>query len=98
MARAKVLSGSENPFNIHEDPPTTSDKHQAHQGRQQHANGDPHKGLGDNDSDTSDCSVLSQKHQRRIDPAAHEDMIKFAESFQGITERYRLIDRIGEGT
>lgn len=31
------------------------------------------------------------------DPSLQEDMLKFQETFTGITERFRLVGRIGEG-
>jgi cell division control protein 7 len=40
------------------------------------------------DSDESDDTV---------DPAVAEDIARFQETFKGITERFRLINRIGEG-
>lgn len=32
-----------------------------------------------------------------VDENVAEDMLKFEETFRGITKRYRLINRIGEG-
>lgn len=32
-----------------------------------------------------------------LDENVAEDMLKFEESFRGITKRYRLVNRIGEG-
>lgn len=43
---------------------------------------------GYSDSDESDFTV---------DPVVQEDMDKFEETFKGIKERFRLINRIGEG-
>ena len=42
----------------------------------------------DDDSDDSDGVM---------DAAVQEDMNKFQETFEGITKRFRLINRIGEG-
>ncbi|KAL3426123.1 cell cycle protein [Phlyctema vagabunda] len=41
------------------------------------------------DSDDSECLV---------DPAVQDDMDKFEDTFKGIQDRFRLINRIGEGT
>jgi cell division control protein 7 len=43
----------------------------------------------------SDCS---EESSGSIDPAVKEDMEKFQASFEGISEKFRLINRIGEGT
>lgn len=32
-----------------------------------------------------------------VEPAVQEDIERFQQTFKGITERYRLINRIGEG-
>jgi cell division control protein 7 len=45
-------------------------------------------------------SVFSDDEERveeEIDELVLEDMQKFEESFRGITKRYRLLNRIGEG-
>lgn len=39
----------------------------------------------------------SDESDDEIDESVAEDMQKFEESFRGITRRYRLINRIGEG-
>lgn len=43
----------------------------------------------------SGCTVSSDEEE--IDEGVAEDMQKFEESFKGITKRYRLLNRIGEG-
>ncbi|KAM3072066.1 Cell division control protein 7 [Clarireedia jacksonii] len=40
----------------------------------------------------------SDESEDTVDPAVAEDIAKFQETFKGITERFRLINRIGEGT
>ena len=51
----------------------------------------------DRESELSDDSDISQEKHRKISPNVLEDMVKFEESFKGITQRFRLINRIGEG-
>ncbi|TAQ87627.1 hypothetical protein B7494_g4075 [Chlorociboria aeruginascens] len=43
-------------------------------------------------------SDSSEESYGRVDADVKEDMDKFQETFQGITKRFRLINRIGEGT
>ena len=96
MAKTKPSAAEPSPFNILEDRPTL-DQYQARieQKRRYHRE---QAELGDDASDTSDDSAVQVKRPRPIDPSVKEDMIKFEESFKGINRRYRLIDRIGEGT
>lgn len=42
-------------------------------------------------------SDYSEESEEEIDPAVQEDMDKFQATFRGIKERFRLINRIGEG-
>lgn len=42
-------------------------------------------------------SGYSEDSEEDIDPAIQEDMDKFQATFKGIKERFRLINRIGEG-
>ena len=42
-------------------------------------------------------SGYSEDSEEDIDPAVQEDMDKFQATFKGIKERFRLINRIGEG-
>lgn len=42
-------------------------------------------------------SDYSEESEEEIDPAVQEDMDKFQATFKGIKERFRLINRIGEG-
>ena len=42
-------------------------------------------------------SDYSAESEEEVDPAVQEDMDKFQETFKGIKERFRLINRIGEG-
>ena len=95
MARAKPPSAEPSPFNILEDRPTLDE----YQLKVEAAQRDRRVGdeISDDDSETTDDSVASKKQHRKKDPVVVEDMVKFEESFRGITKRYRLIDRIGEG-
>jgi cell division control protein 7 len=49
---------------------------------------------GDDDAQHSD---FSDESDMVIDPSVLEDMEKFQDTFKGIKERFRLINRIGEG-
>jgi cell division control protein 7 len=51
----------------------------------------------ENDVD-DEASDSSSDGEAEVDPAVSEDMAKFEESFKGITKRFKLINRIGEGT
>jgi cell division control protein 7 len=44
-----------------------------------------------------DGSETSDDGEETVDSTVQEDMIKFEQTFKGITERFRLINRIGEG-
>lgn len=51
--------------------------------------------MGEEDEDGS--SQASDESEDVVDAAVQEDIEKFQNSFEGITERFRLINRIGEG-
>lgn len=53
----------------------------------------------DEDADTQEdgYSDYSDESDEVVDPTVREDMDKFMETFKGIKERFRLINRIGEG-
>lgn len=42
-------------------------------------------------------SDYSEESEEEVDPAVQEDMEKFQATFKGIKDRFRLINRIGEG-
>ncbi|MCJ1475190.1 hypothetical protein MMC13_003850 [Lambiella insularis] len=95
MAKAKPSAAEPSPFNILEDRPTLDE----YQAKIEKARRDRRQeGVEHDESDTSDDSAVQVKKPRSVDPAVKEDMLKFEESFRGINKRYRLIDRIGEGT
>ncbi|MCJ1415101.1 hypothetical protein MMC32_001432 [Xylographa parallela] len=96
MAKAKPSAAEPSPFNVLEDRPTL-DEYQARIEQKRRYQREREE-LGDDASDTTDDSAVQVKKPRPIDPSVKEDMIKFEESFKGINKRYRLIDRIGEGT
>lgn len=54
-------------------------------------------------TDTDACSNYAEESDREdevpeeVDESVREDMRKLEETFPGISERYRLINRIGEG-
>lgn len=47
--------------------------------------------------DTDAYSDWSEESEEDVDPAVQEDMDKFEATFKGIKDRFRLINRIGEG-
>jgi len=46
---------------------------------------------------TKSVSSDDEEDEEEIDELVLEDMQKFEESFRGITKRYKLLNRIGEG-
>lgn len=48
--------------------------------------------------DSGCTKSAASEDEEEVDGSVLEDMQKFEESFKGITKRYRLINRIGEGT
>lgn len=53
--------------------------------------------MSDEDDVESDTSSDETEEEEEIDESVAEDMRKLEESFQGISQKYRLINRIGEG-
>jgi cell division control protein 7 len=51
----------------------------------------------DDDLDDEDGSQRSDDSNGPVDPTVQEDIKKFEESFAGIRDHFRLINRIGEG-
>ena len=47
--------------------------------------------------DEEDVSEASEESDGVVDTAVQEDIMKLQESFEGIKDRFRLINRIGEG-
>ncbi|KAL7276464.1 Cell division control protein 7 [Rhizina undulata] len=54
--------------------------------------------MSDAQSFVSDESVVSEDEEEPIEPAVLEEMERFLGTFQGIEKRFRLINKIGEGT
>lgn len=52
---------------------------------------------GDEDDQEEDYLEDSDDSDDAIDAAVQEDMLRFQDNFKGIKERFRLINRIGEG-
>jgi cell division control protein 7 len=52
---------------------------------------------GDEDDQEDEYSEESDDGDDVVDAAVQEDMLRFQETFKGIKERFRLINRIGEG-
>jgi hypothetical protein len=51
----------------------------------------------EDESIAGSCSEDSEESEDEVDESVVEDMRKLEESFTGISEKYRLINRIGEG-
>jgi len=78
-----------NNITIHEDD--TARIQQLHDSVPEHlimAEHDPNMQFSDDDDDDS---------EEEVDETVAEDMLKLEENFKGISQKYRLINRIGEG-
>jgi hypothetical protein len=87
MAKQKGVRLSRIP--IHEDPP-----------EHEHRASDVEDTEDDAASVTSELSLLKSDQSsepEEVDESVAEDIERFHESFMGIQDRYRLINRIGEG-
>ena len=67
----------------------------AHEGNYE-AEGHEDKG-GDQDEESDSYSEASDESDGVVDPGVQEDMRRLEGTFKGIKERFRLINRIGEG-
>jgi cell division control protein 7 len=79
------------PFEIHHDQESLEEEEEVmdeSQGDMEDVEQDEEDEYSDGYSDDSDDVV---------DPKVQEDMDKFQETFKGIKDRFRLINRIGEG-
>ena len=94
MTKLRAPSGEESPFNILEDP-----RDQGHTDSKL-VDDEPNcrDDFSEEMSEASDSSESSSRSRQPVDKSVMEDMAKFEESFKGITQRFRLINRIGEGT
>lgn len=78
-------------FEIHDEEIEESEPEQALSvGDEQDLDEEPNQ----EDETLSDTSEESEDH---VDSSVQEDMDKFQETFKGIKNRFRLINRIGEG-
>ncbi|KAE8448238.1 hypothetical protein EG329_009668 [Mollisiaceae sp. DMI_Dod_QoI] len=84
------LRNAKVPFEIHHDE-MDPDESLEEQGE----TGESRAALEEEDAQHSDFSDDSEE---AVDPSVMEDMEKFQETFKGIKARFRLINRIGEGT
>ena len=55
-------------------------------------------GSGDGESIDEPTSASSDESEDEVDESVVEDMRRLEESFKGVSQKYRLINRIGEGT
>ncbi|KAI9676870.1 MAG: hypothetical protein M1817_006709 [Caeruleum heppii] len=95
MARFKDPIAGHERFNIHED----------HDPQYESAEDDAAEAQSSNDeeaespmADDTEISAASDGDSSEIDDQVAEDMQKFTATFKGISDRFRLINRIGEGT
>ena len=96
MARPKP-TGDPNPFDILDES-----RHQVPRNHVESRRGRPGR-LGQDEiaeysGTESERSDGSAESHGAVEKAVMEDMAKFEDTFKGITERFRLINRIGEGT
>jgi len=49
------------------------------------------------DAEGDEYSYTSDESDAVVEPSVQEDMDRFQETFKGIKDRFRLINRIGEG-
>ncbi|KAI9723782.1 MAG: hypothetical protein M1812_001082 [Candelaria pacifica] len=90
MGKPKGTSFEEDPFSIHND--TIPDRLATLEGLQAGLS-KPFYDVAQSD----DGSELSDDSNGAVDASVAEDMQKFEATFSGITSRFRLINRIGEG-
>ncbi len=93
FSRSRIAAGEHDSFSILEDPQIRQRKTQR---RTQVEGLHGETGSGGVDM-VEDAEQEEQESEEPLDPVVQEDIDKFEESFKGITQRYRLIDRIGEG-
>lgn len=96
MVKTRAPTGEPSPFNILEDTHDTAEHGHVHV---KEAGFDviERDEVSDDGSEASGGSESSMASHRPIDKSVLEDMAKFEDSFKGITQRFRLINRIGEG-
>jgi cell division control protein 7 len=92
MATARARD-SRIPFEIHEDGPETDNRPQEQQYDTPDHGGDDQ----DQDEGQDSYSVASDDCCSVVDEDVLEDMERLQDTFKGIKDRFRLINRIGEG-
>ena len=96
MARPKP-SEDPSPFNVLEDSRDRESHHHVEPRRGSVAKLDQEE-VSASSGTESDGSEGSVESHGQVEKAVMEDMVKFEDTFKGITQRFRLINRIGEGT
>ncbi|KAF4629391.1 hypothetical protein G7Y89_g8761 [Cudoniella acicularis] len=82
------------PFQIHHDEFDPDEDLDAEDNGMGESRGD----MEEEDIQEDGYSEYSDESDETVDAAVREDMERFTETFKGIKERFRLINRIGEGT
>ena len=89
---ATVRSRSVKPFEIHHDEMVDESMEEDHRMEDSRAE------MDEEHEDQDDAySETSEESDGVVDPTVQEDMDKFQDTFKGLQERFRLINRIGEG-
>jgi hypothetical protein len=86
MARQKILRLSRVPIHVHEDTPELDDRASDLEDTEQDAASDSDLSLHNDDASDEE-----------MDDSVAEDIERFQLSFKDLSDRYRLINRIGEG-
>jgi cell division control protein 7 len=81
------------PFEIHEDRPETDNRSHDEQYALLDNEGDDQ----DQDEEQDPYSEASDESDGVVDDGVLEDMERLQDTFKGIKDRFRLINRIGEG-
>ncbi|KAH7382977.1 kinase-like domain-containing protein [Cadophora sp. MPI-SDFR-AT-0126] len=90
---ATARSRSAKPFEIHNDEMMDESMEEDHRLEDSRAE------MDEDQEDQEDAySEMSEESDAVVDPTVQEDMDKFQDTFKGLKERFRLINRIGEGT
>ena len=87
-ARPKV------PFEIHNDEPGTDETAQS----EHYSFREDEENYQDQGVEDDGYSETSDETDGEVDASVREDMGQLQETFKGIKDRFRLINRIGEGT
>jgi cell division control protein 7 len=92
MAKPKVirLKGQDYPIPIHEDVSADENGASEMDETEDEAQSPLSRGASSSDED-AECS------EEELEESVAEDMARFEDTFKGISDRYRLINRIGEG-